>query len=91
MSELIRSDFCTCLSFTCVFGQVPGCSTGGVRNPFFDETSDLLKLDTKVMAEELAVSGIRYIKSLGKEQCETFISECLVVKKKPLTITKKQA
>ena len=54
-------------------------------NPFLEETGDLFTLDTKVVAEESAVSRMRHIESLGKEQCETFISERLVEKKKPLT------
>lgn len=54
-------------------------------NPFLDETGDFFTLDTKVIPEELAVCRMRHIESLGKEQCETFISERLVEKKKPLT------
>ena len=53
-------------------------------NPFLEETGDLFILDRKVVAEESAVSRMRHIESLGKEQCETFISERLV-EKKPLT------
>ena len=54
-------------------------------NPFLEETGDLLTLDTKVIAEESAVSRMRHIESLRKEQCETFISERLAEKKKPLS------
>lgn len=54
-------------------------------NPFLEETGDLFVLDTKVIAEESAVSRMRQIESIGKQQCETFISECLVERKKPLT------
>ena len=54
-------------------------------NPFLEETSDLFVLDTKVVAEESAVSRMRQIESEGKKQCETFISERLVERKKPLT------
>ena len=54
-------------------------------NPLLKETGDLFTLDTKVIAEESAVSRMRHIESLGKEQCETFISERLVEKKKPLS------
>ena len=54
-------------------------------NPFLEETGDLFTLDRKVVAEESAVSRMCHIESLGKEQCEIFISERLVEKKKPLT------
>ena len=54
-------------------------------NNFLEETGDLFTLDTKVIAEESAVSRMRHIESLVKEQCETFISERLVQKKKPLS------
>ena len=37
-------------------------------NPFLEETGDLFTLDTKVIAEESAVSRMRHIESLGKEQ-----------------------
>lgn len=46
-------------------------------NPFLEETGDLFTLDMKVITEEPAVSRLRHIESLGKEQCETFISERL--------------
>ena len=52
-------------------------------NPFLEEAGDLLTLDTKVIAERSAVSRMRHIESLGKEQCVAFISERLVEKKKP--------
>lgn len=54
-------------------------------NPNLVETGDLFRTDMKVIAEESAVSRMRHIESLGKEQCETFISERLVEKKKSLT------
>ena len=54
-------------------------------NPFLEESGDLFVLDTKVIAEEPAVSRMRQIESTGKRQCETFISERLVERKKPLT------
>ena len=54
-------------------------------NLFLEETGDLFTHDTKIVAEESAVSRMRHIESLGKEQCETFISERLVKKKKLLT------
>ena len=54
-------------------------------NPVLEETGDLFTLDTKVIAEESAVSRMRHIESLGKDQCETFIFERLVEKKKPLS------
>ena len=55
-----------------------------LENPFLEETGDLFTLDTKVIADESAISTMRHIESLGKEQCETFLSERLVEKKKPL-------
>ena len=54
-------------------------------NPFLEETGDLFVLDTKVLAEESAVSRMTKIELTGKKQCETFISERLVERKKPLT------
>ena len=54
-------------------------------NPFLEETGDLFVLDTKVLAEESAVSRMTQIELTGKKQCETFISERLVERKKPLT------
>ena len=37
-----------------------------LRNPFLEETGDLFTLDTKVIAEESAVSRMRHIEPLGK-------------------------
>ena len=51
-------------------------------NPLLEETGDFF---TKVIAEESAVSRMRRIESLGKEQCETLISGGLVEKKPLLT------
>lgn len=43
-------------------------------NCFLEEPGDLFTLDTKVIAEQSAVSRMRHIESLGKEKCETFLS-----------------
>ena len=56
-------------------------------NPFLEETGDLFTFD----AEESAVSRMRHIESLGKEECETFISERLIEKKKPRPDNEEQA
>ena len=37
-------------------------------NPFLEETGDQFTLDTKVIAEESAVSSMHHIESLEKEQ-----------------------
>ena len=51
-------------------------------NPLLEETGDFF---TKVIAEESAVTRMRHIESLGKEQRETLISGGLVEKKPLLT------
>ena len=40
-----------------------------LENPLLEETGDLFTLDTKVIAEQSAVSRMRHIESLQKEQC----------------------
>ena len=53
-------------------------------NPFEEEGKDLIVLDTKVVADEGGVSRMQQIEDLGVKQCDTFISERLIQRTKPL-------
>ena len=47
-------------------------------DPFLEESDDLIVLDTKEIAEPAAVTILRQIEALGKEQCNQFITEGLL-------------
>ena len=52
--------------------------------PFLEESEDLIVLDTKQIAGPPAVTCVRQMEALGREQCNTFITEHLVNQKKSL-------
>ena len=47
-------------------------------DPFLEESDDLIVLDTKEIAEPAAVTILRQIETVGKEQCNQFITEGLL-------------
>ena len=53
-------------------------------NPFLEESEDLIVLDTKEIAGPAAVTSLRQMEALGREQCNTFTTERLVNRKKSL-------
>ena len=53
-------------------------------NPFLEESQDLIVLDTKEIAGSAAVTNLRQIEAIGMEQCNTFIAERLINRKKSL-------
>ena len=55
-----------------------------IGNSFLEESEDLIVLDTKQIAGPAAVTRVRQMEALGREQSNTFITECLVNRKKSL-------
>ena len=53
-------------------------------DPFIEESEDLIVLDTKEIAGPTAVASLRQIETICMEQCNTFIAECLVHRKRSL-------
>ncbi|KAL9954824.1 hypothetical protein ACROYT_G042404 [Oculina patagonica] len=53
-------------------------------NPFLEESQDLIVLDTKEIAGSEAVTSLRQIEAIGREQFSTFVAERLVHGKKSL-------
>ena len=53
-------------------------------NPFMEESEELLVLDTKEIANLEALKTLREIETIGKQQSDTFLKECLVERKKSL-------
>ena len=53
-------------------------------NPFMEESEELLVLDTKDIANPEALKTLREIETIGKQQSDTFLKECLVERKKSL-------
>jgi hypothetical protein len=53
-------------------------------NPFIEESKELLVLDTKDIASPEALKTLREIETIGKEQSDTFVKECLVERTKSL-------
>ena len=47
-------------------------------DPFREESDDLIVLDTKEIAEPAAVTILRQIEAVGKEECNQFITERLL-------------
>ena len=54
-------------------------------NPFEEESTDLIVLDTKVVADKDGMSRMQQIEELGRKQCEAYISERITHRKKPLS------
>ena len=53
-------------------------------NPFEEESTDVLILDSKEIADPAAVETIRNVQRLGREQLQAFIKECLVDRSKSI-------
>jgi hypothetical protein len=53
-------------------------------NPFDDNSGDLLVLDTRDIVDTAIINTLRQIESLGKEQYETYVTEWLVNRTKPI-------
>ena len=54
-------------------------------NPFAENSKDLLVLDSRDLADPAVIDTLRRIKSLGQEQYDTYVNECLVNQTKPIT------
>jgi len=55
-----------------------------MANPFKEQTSDLLVIDTRDIVGDEVVTTVRYIQTLGKEQYATFVKERLGDRSKSL-------
>ena len=53
-------------------------------NPFEEESTDVLILDSKEIADPAVVETIQNVQRLGQEQFQAFIKECLVDKSKSI-------
>lgn len=54
-------------------------------NPFTENSDDLLALDSRDIADSAVVNTIRQIESIGKEQYNSYVTERLVDRSKPIT------
>ena len=54
-------------------------------NPFCDDNSDLLVLDSRDMADPAVVNTVRQIEKPGQEQYNTNVNERLANQTKPIT------
>ena len=54
-------------------------------NPFCDDSSDLLVLDSRDLADPAVINTVRQIEKLGQEQYNTYVDERLVNQTKPST------
>lgn len=54
-------------------------------NPFFEDSKDLLRLDTRDMIDPAVASSVSQAENLGKQQYETFISERLLERSVPIS------
>ena len=54
-------------------------------NPFCDDSSDLLVLDSRDLADPAVINTVRQIEKLGQEQYNTYVDERLVNQTKPIT------
>ena len=68
---------------------MPGRSLKGVidemGNPFSENSSDLLVLDSRDIADAVVADTLDHIEKLGLDQYETYISERLVNQMVPIT------
>ena len=53
-------------------------------NPFQEESTDLLVLDSKEIADQSAVKCVRNAQRIGQDQFQTFTKECLIKRSKPI-------
>jgi hypothetical protein len=54
-------------------------------NTFEEESTDLIVLDTKVVADKDGMARMQQIEELGRKQCEAYISERIIQRKKPIS------
>ena len=54
-------------------------------NPFLEETTDILVLDTKEIASSSVAHSVQNVQKVGKEALESFVQERLIERKKPLS------
>ena len=55
-----------------------------IRNPFLKESSDLLALDSRTVADASVVETVRQIEAVGKKQLDTYFEKCLTKKKQSI-------
>ncbi len=53
-------------------------------NPFEEESTDLLVLDTKEIADLTAVKTVQNVKKIGQDKFKGFTKECLVARSKSI-------
>ena len=53
-------------------------------NPFEEESTDLLVLDTKEITDHASVEAVQNVRRIGQEQFEAFTRECLVERSKSI-------
>ena len=56
----------------------------GMRNPFEEESQDLLVLDTNEIADPAVVKTVRSAKYVGQDQFHAFTKECLIDRTKSI-------
>lgn len=56
-------------------------------NPFEEESTDLVVLHSKEIADPLAVESVRKAQKIGQQQFEAFTKECVVERTKPINDT----
>lgn len=54
-------------------------------NPFLEETTDLLKLDSRDIVDPAIVSSVRQAKTMGQQQYQTFVTDRLVDQTTPIS------
>ncbi len=54
-------------------------------NPFSEDSSDLLVLDSRNIADPAVVDTVRQMESLGKSQYDSYVEQRLVNQTKPIT------
>ena len=53
-------------------------------NPFEEESTDVLVLDSKEIADRTAIETIQNVQRIGQEQFQAFTKECLVDQSKSI-------
>ena len=56
-----------------------------MRNPFTENSSDLLVLDSRDLADPAVINTVRKIEKLGQEQYDTYVIDRLVNQTKPIS------
>ena len=54
-------------------------------NPFLEESTDLVRLDTRDIADPTVVSTVQQAEEIGKKQYKTFVADRLLERTVPLT------